>query len=48
MGESTCKLVNMQPQFLQFRQLAQFSRDGTWSIQNTVKTYKKQVTLSDC
>jgi hypothetical protein len=27
--------------------LAQFSRDETWGIQNPVKTYKNQVTLSD-
>ncbi len=45
-GWSTGKLVVIQPQPLQFRQLAQFSRNGTWGIQNPVKTYKKQVTLS--
>ncbi len=45
-GWSTGKLVLIQQQPSQFRQLAQFSRDGTWDIQNPVKTYKKQVTLS--
>ncbi len=42
----TGKLVIFQIQNLQIRQLAQFSRNGTWGIQNPVKTYKKQVTLS--
>jgi hypothetical protein len=45
-GWSTGKLVLIQQQPSQFRQLAQISRDGTWDIQNPVKTYKKQVTLS--
>jgi hypothetical protein len=45
-GWSTGKLVLIQPQPFQFRQLAQFSRDGTWGIQNPVKTYKNQVTPS--
>ena len=45
-GWSTGKLVAMQDQLLQIRQLAQFSRDGTWGIQNPVKTYKNQVTPS--
>ncbi len=42
----TGKVVVLQPQFLQFSQLAQFSRNGTWGIQNSVKTYRNQVTLS--
>jgi hypothetical protein len=33
-------------QLLQIRQLAQFSRNGTWGIQNSVKTFKNQITLS--
>jgi hypothetical protein len=40
--ESTGKLVVIQIQQLQIRQLAQFSRNGTWGIQNTVKTYKNK------
>ena len=46
MGWSTGKLVPKQLQLLQIRQLAQFSRDGTWGIQKPVKTYKNQVTPS--
>jgi hypothetical protein len=45
-GWSTGKVVAIQPQMLQFRQLAQFSRNGTWGIHNSVKTCKNQVTLS--
>ena len=44
-GWSTGKLVLKQIEVLQIHQLAQFSRDGTWGIQNPVKTYKNQVTL---
>jgi hypothetical protein len=46
-GESTGKFVPAQIQLLQFYRLPQFSRDGTWGIQNTVKAYNKQVTLPD-
>ncbi len=42
-GWSTGKLVALQPQIIQFRQLAQFSRNGTWGIQNSVKSYKIQL-----
>ena len=42
----TGKLVRIQAKFGQTFQLAQFSRNGTWGIQNPVKTYKNQVTLS--
>ncbi len=40
----------IQPHHLQFRQLAQFSRDGTWGIQVyklSQNIQQKQVTLSD-
>jgi hypothetical protein len=39
--ESTGNLVIVKIQNLQIRQLAQFSRDGTWGIQNSVRTYKR-------
>jgi hypothetical protein len=43
----TGKLVSFQAKKDQTLQLAQFSRDWTWGMQNTVKSYKKQVALSD-
>jgi hypothetical protein len=45
-GWSTGKLVGPYIELLQIRQLAQFSRNATWGIQNPVNTYKNQVTLS--
>ncbi len=40
-GWSTGKLVLKQPKRLQFRQLAQFSRNGTWGYTNPSQNIQK-------